>query len=180
MDDNALTPGTRVTYTQKLQAPDDFDGKTGVVVEVATRKIEGHTPVIYDHMPHLVAWPATEFLVPSVLPSVEDVSLALGDRVLFRRPLVRKRSRNERGRHGYDGLPVKMLIARRDWVRGEQEMWRPGIIIGKRTLQNGEYNYGGEDEQSYLSDIEYVPAYLIAYDLHQKPVRVLEDDIKPL
>ena len=118
--------------------------------------------------------------LPSVLPSVEDVSLALGDRVLFRRPLVRKRSSDERVRHGYDGLPVKMLIARRDWVRGEQEMWRQGIIIGKRTLQNGEYNYGGEDGPSYLTDIEYVPAYLIAYDLPPKPVRVLEDDIKPL
>lgn len=126
--------------------------------------------------------------LPPVLPSVEDTSLALGDRVLFRRPLVRKRERLEKERPIRDTCePEKVLGTeryyeyRRDWVPNERvTMWRPGIVIGKRTLQNGEYVFGGYEEQSYLQNIEYVSAYLIAYDLHQKPVRVLEDDIKPL
>lgn len=114
--------------------------------------------------------------LPSVLPAVEDSSLALGDRVLFRTPLVRKEHVIEERPSRENPWPRKTY--RHDWVRGEAVMWRPGIVIGKRTLQNGVYNYGGGEEQSYLSDIEYVPAYLIAYDLHQKPVRVLKDDIK--
>lgn len=117
--------------------------------------------------------------LPSVLPAVEDSSLALGDRVLFRNALVRKRTREMRERTADIGTE-RYYEYRRDWVRGEHGMWRIGYIIGKRTLQNGEFNWGGGEEQSYLSDIEYVPAYLIAYDLHQKPVRVLEDDIKRL
>lgn len=123
-----------------------------------------------------------------MLPSVEDSSLALGDRVLFRRPLARRTERLEKERPIRDTYEPEKVIGteryyeyRRDWVPNEHvTMWRPGYVIGKRTLQNGQYDFGGYDEQAHLFDITYLSAYLIAYDLHQKPVRVLEDDIKKL
>lgn len=136
-----------------------------------------------ETLPHL-----GEEELPSVLPSVEDASLTLGDRVLFRRPLVRRFDRLTKTRELRDtGDPSEVIGTevyyeyRRDWVPNEYvTMWRQGIIIGKRTLQNGQYDFGGYDEQAHLFDISYLSAYLIAYDMRQKPVRVLEDDIKPL
>ena len=57
------------------------------------------------------------------------------------------------------------------WPGGE------GVIVGKRTLTNGNIRWLGEDEGNGYAPVESVTAYLIAYDLHRKPVHVLPEHI---
>lgn len=55
-----------------------------------------------------------------------------------------------------------------------------GIVIGKRTLSNGDMQYGmGEDENNYVPS-QYFTAWLVAYDLRRKPVHVLSRHIEAI
>lgn len=63
------------------------------------------------------------------------------------------------------GLPVAVI--------------RPGIVIGVRTLANGEVDYGWEDNPTVFYAKEHFTAYLVAYDVHRKPVYVLPEHCTP-
>lgn len=54
-----------------------------------------------------------------------------------------------------------------------------GIIIGKRTLANGVNHYNGDDEPITFIPKERFTAYLVAYDLHRKPVYVRPEHLTP-
>lgn len=54
-----------------------------------------------------------------------------------------------------------------------------GIIVGKRTLSNGNTRWLGEDGGNGYEPVESFTAYLIAYDLHRRPVHVLPEHITP-
>lgn len=56
-----------------------------------------------------------------------------------------------------------------------------GIIVGKRTLQEGEANGGTWDEPAYFTrefDRPTITAYLVAYSLHRKPVLCLPEQLE--
>ena len=57
------------------------------------------------------------------------------------------------------------------WPGGE------GVIVGKRTLSNGNLRWLGEEGGNSYISTESFTAYLIAYDLHRKPVHVLPEHI---
>lgn len=62
-----------------------------------------------------------------------------------------------------------------DW---EEHRWPggEGVIVGKRTISNGDVNYRYDEGSDYVA-AEYFTAYLIAYDLYRKPVHVLPEHI---
>ncbi|MFS0715511.1 hypothetical protein ABC337_04805 [Arthrobacter sp. 1P04PC] len=62
--------------------------------------------------------------------------------------------------------------------KGELDGAGEGIIIGKRTLANGENQYNGYDEPITFIPKERVTAFLVAFDLHRKPVHVLPEHIE--
>jgi hypothetical protein len=79
---------------------------------------------------------------------------------------------------------------RRAWVRwGSQEAATPrystgpvpagGIVVGARTLANGDLLALYYDEQPRLTRIESIPVYLIAHSLHEKPVIAHYHDVRP-
>lgn len=53
---------------------------------------------------------------------------------------------------------------------------REGVVVGVRSLANGEVEYLGE-EGTVFSSTERFRAYLIAFDLYRKPVLVLPEHI---
>lgn len=55
-----------------------------------------------------------------------------------------------------------------------------GVIVGQRTLANGENNYNGYDEPIVFVAKERFTAYLVAFDLRRKPVYVLPEHLTPL
>ena len=60
---------------------------------------------------------------------------------------------------------------------GNETTGGTGIIIGKRTLSNGN-SYYGYDEVTVYQAAEHFTAYLIAHDLHRKPVFVRPEHIE--
>lgn len=61
------------------------------------------------------------------------------------------------------------------WVRKEKSF--TGYIVGERTLSNGYTEWQGENEGVLYSPHRYFKAYLVVFDLHNKPVHVLPEDI---
>lgn len=55
---------------------------------------------------------------------------------------------------------------------------RTGVIVGKRTLADGEAQYYASDEPVSWSPKHHFEAYLVAYDLRRRPVYVLVEDIE--
>jgi len=55
-----------------------------------------------------------------------------------------------------------------------------GIIVGKRTLSEGQTHWIGSDEGTAYIPKKHFTAYVIAYDLRRKPVHVLPEHIEPL
>lgn len=98
------------------------------------------------------------------------VEFALGAKVTFTRELERK---------------TKADWSARTWVPQEEYAKpREGVVVGKRTLNNGIFTSEGlfEAYDEGLGQVRYRTtesfcAYLIAYDLHRKPVHVLPEDI---
>lgn len=54
-----------------------------------------------------------------------------------------------------------------------------GIIVGKRKLANGDREWWDEAGYIFLPK-EYLDAYLVAFDLHRKPVHVLPEHLTPI
>lgn len=93
----------------------------------------------------------------------------LGQRVKYAEHIKRRNSR-----------PGEFLGPNRIW---SNEPWPghvlpggEGIIVGKRTLSNGDAHWGYDESSTYTSK-ESFSAYLIAFDLHRKPVHVLPEHI---
>lgn len=97
----------------------------------------------------------------------------LGQRVAYSEHIRRRASRP-----GESGGPDKIWsnnpgpgLDDQHWPGGK------GIIVGKRTLSNGNTRWMGEDAGYIYDSLEHFTAYLIAYDLQRKPVHVLPEHI---
>jgi hypothetical protein len=64
------------------------------------------------------------------------------------------------------------------WPGQPEPLPREGVIVGKRTLSDGEIDYGGyEDPVTYYPERHFT-AWLVAFDLLRKPVLVLPQHIQ--
>lgn len=93
----------------------------------------------------------------------------LGDKVTFSHPLHRKET-----------LASEVWQGRwlHEWQPDPFQPTRPGVIVGRRTLSNGNVHYLGEDGTDYRPT-EHFTAYLVAFDLRRKPVLVRPEHITP-
>lgn len=106
-----------------------------------------------------------EEMLPLAPEYTTDHPIVLGTRVQFRRPL----------RRSVEPLAGEGWGKRRTWepLTGDSQ-WRPGVVVGVRTFQNGLSYYGGE----WIIE-GTVTAYLIAYHLRRSPVGVRFQDVRP-
>lgn len=104
--------------------------------------------------------------------------LAFGQDVEFTRTLVRRGKQESRqDSHGRTICPwVKRWESEHYPGQPEPEPTR-GIVVGTRFLANGALGGGSWDEPVSFTTEERFRAYLIAYDLHRKPVLVLPEHI---
>lgn len=99
----------------------------------------------------------------------------LGQRVKFSEHIQRKyMSESERGHNAPNKQWTGQAYPGKRFDGGE------GVIVGKRTLSDGHYDYGYSDEPGTYSPTRHFTAYLIAFDLRRKPVHVLPEHITPL
>jgi hypothetical protein len=77
----------------------------------------------------------------------------------------------------HSGPGGRYLKEWRKVVWGKRGDVRHGLIVGVRTLVNGEsrWNY---DEPIEFHPVMYFTAYLVAYDLRRRPVYLLPDDVE--
>lgn len=74
---------------------------------------------------------------------------------------------------------------RRRWVRVADmraEIGLPvepvsGVIVGWRTLSDGRVDFGYYDEPSEYMPTRHFKAYLVAFDMREKPLYVLPEDL---
>ena len=87
----------------------------------------------------------------------------LGDKVWARRIIEAEKYWDHESRY-----------TKRKWVSKEQEL--SGIVIGHRYVQEGIVDHWSD----YIAFIpeKYIECYLVAYDLHRKPVHVLPEDME--
>jgi hypothetical protein len=90
---------------------------------------------------------------------------ALGDKVRVRRIIEAEKRWDHEARH-----------TKRKWVSKEQEL--SGIVIGRRYVQEGIVDRG-PDYSAFIPE-KFIECYLVAYDLHRKPVHVLPEDMEVL
>ncbi len=90
---------------------------------------------------------------------------ALGDKVRVRRIIEAEKRWDHVARH-----------TKRKWVPKEQQL--SGIVIGHRYVQEGIVDRG-PDYDAFIPE-KYIESYLVAYDLHRKPVHVLPEDMEVL
>lgn len=94
----------------------------------------------------------------------------LGQRVTYTKHILRRDSR-----------PGDFTGPNRLWSSelypGTETNGGEGIIIGKRTLSNGNAHWIGYDGPTAYKPTQHFTAYLIAHDLHRKPVHVLPEHI---
>ena len=90
---------------------------------------------------------------------------ALGDKVRVRRIIEPNKLWDHHARH-----------RKRKWVSKEREL--DGIVIGHRHVQEGIVDHW----PGHIAFIpkKYIECYLVAYDLHRKPVHVLPEDMEAL
>ena len=89
----------------------------------------------------------------------------LGDKVRVRKIIEVEKRWDDKARH-----------TKRKWVSKEQEL--SGIVIGHRYVQEGIVDHG-PDYSAFVPE-KYIESYLVAYDLHRKPVHVLPEDMEAL
>lgn len=106
--------------------------------------------------------------------SAEKDVPTFGQPVEFTRTLTRRYEHHAEGHKG-------MKVWKSEGYPGEPEPApRTGVLVGVRTLSNGENHYHGYDEPIEYRPTETFAAYLIAYDLRRKPVLVLPEHTRPL
>lgn len=54
---------------------------------------------------------------------------------------------------------------------------REGIVVGRRTLSNGQREWEDEVGYSYTPTASF-PAYIVAYDLHRAHINVRPEDLE--
>jgi predicted acylesterase/phospholipase RssA len=86
----------------------------------------------------------------------------LGDKVRVRRIIEAEKRWDREARH-----------TKRKWVPKEQQL--SGIVIGHRYVREGIVDYWPD---STFTPEKYIECYLVAYDLHRKPVHVLPEDME--
>lgn len=64
------------------------------------------------------------------------------------------------------------------WAAREFNRWQDGIVIGKRTLYDGEVNYTF-DAGVIFRPKSHFTAWLVVTDMHRKPILVWPKDIQP-
>jgi hypothetical protein len=97
----------------------------------------------------------------------------MGQRVRFSRHIVRRSAREwEQNR------PDRIWSA--EAYPGHYLHGGEGIIIGRRTLTEGDVVWNGGEEQSVYRKTRHFTAWLIAFDLRFKPVHVLPEHIEPI
>jgi len=89
----------------------------------------------------------------------------LGDKVRVRKIIKVEKRWDDKARH-----------TKRKWVSKEWEL--DGIVIGHRYVQEGIVDYWSD--HSTFTPEKYIECYLVAYDLHRKPVHVLPEDMEML
>lgn len=113
----------------------------------------------------------------TIPPTSDEVGQArryeLGQPVRFTRNLYRKRvyPQTGYGKWRSEWQPYAYL--------GEREPApRDGIVIGVRTLRNGDCVILGYDEPIVFRGTESVTAYLIAFDIRRAPVLCLPEHVE--
>jgi len=86
----------------------------------------------------------------------------LGDKVRVLRVIETEKRWDREARH-----------TKRKWVPKEQQL--SGIVIGHRYVREGIVDYWPD---STFTPEKYIECYLVAYDLHRKPVYVLPEDME--
>ena len=89
----------------------------------------------------------------------------LGDKVRVQRIIEVEKRWDHEARH-----------TKRKWVPGAQKL--DGIVIGHRHVQEGIVDHW-PDYIAFIPE-KYIECYLVAYDLHRKPVHVLPEDMEVL
>ena len=89
----------------------------------------------------------------------------LGDKVRVRRIIEVEKRWDDESRY-----------TKRKWVFKEREL--SGIVIGHRYVREGIIDHG-PDYDAFIPE-ECIECYLVAYDLHRKPVHVLPEDMEAL
>jgi hypothetical protein len=100
-----------------------------------------------------------------VVVFTEDYIPTLGDKVRVRRIIELSQLSDYHAGH-----------TERKWVSKEQEL--DGIVIGHRLVQEGIVHHW-PDHIAFVPK-KYIECYLVAYDLHRKPVHVLPEDMEVL
>jgi hypothetical protein len=102
-------------------------------------------------------------------------SYVLGQRVTFTAALRRRYqsapSGSDRSRRVWEPSPHALIEFRDGPVEG--------IIVGARTLSDGECEWNGYEEPTTYHPTRTFPAYLIAHHLRRRPVLVLPEHIQP-
>ena len=102
------------------------------------------------------------------------IGYQLGQQVVYNRHITRR---------GYrpDGAPGPDACWSSELWPGRPTDGGAGIIVGKRTLSNGDIHVSyGEDAATVYKPTEHFQAYLVAFDLRRKPVFVLPEHLTPL
>lgn len=106
-----------------------------------------------------------------------ELELELGQPVRFEHSVARIRSR-----------PGQFLGPERIWTSvlygdgrspGQRTPAGQGIVVGKRTISDGDTS-GGYDEWTVYTPFQHYTEWLVAYDLRRKPVHVLSRHITAL
>jgi hypothetical protein len=82
-------------------------------------------------------------------------------------------------RHGVGPARVwktEEIVDADSWGKVSRE--RTGIIVGKRTLADGDYFYGSMDEPGEFVAGDRFAAYLVAYAMHRAPFLVRAEDLE--
>lgn len=97
--------------------------------------------------------------------------ITLGTKVRFRTFLIR--GTLESRRENFSGYYRDKV-----WFPTDGPI-REGIVVGKRTLSNGEREWEDEVGYSYTAKSHF-PAYLVAFDLRLTPLFVRPEDLEVL
>lgn len=99
------------------------------------------------------------------MPKIEPAAapFTLGQPIMFRSRLRRL--------HDYTSKP------RAFWQSFDLREPRAGAFFGWRTLANGTVDLGNYEGPTEFKAVEHFTAFLIAFDVRQKPVYVMPDDV---
>lgn len=96
---------------------------------------------------------------------------------------LRVRFRNALERRYVSRFDSKTESPRKEWLPatiwgGNADDWRTGIVVGVRSLADGDYDHGGYDEQPHVDNREYFTAILVVEDLRKNPLRCRPEDVE--